>query len=137
MLPTQFPNWYAPICLFQKPNNLFVGKSLLHVRSPLEKRTLLDSIWHVLLGAHQKSPMWEIYALFPRSESFQQLEIEGIKAANPGFILIFDFPLDGREELRFRNTHALIHQYISDNVKLLPDSPNPAYQIYTIKRAVQ
>ena len=88
-----------------------------------------------LLG--RKSPMWEIYALFPRSESFQQLEVERIKAANPGFILILDFPLDGREELRFRNTHALIHQYISDNFELLPDSPTPAYQIYAIKSAVQ
>ena len=85
----------------------------------------------------RKSPMWEIYALFPRSESFQQLEVERIKAANPGFILIFDFPLDGREELRFRNTHALIHQYILDNFELLPESPNPAYQIYTLKRAPQ
>jgi hypothetical protein len=85
----------------------------------------------------RKSPMWEIYALFPRSESFQQLEIQRIKAANPGFILIFDFPLDGREELRFRNTHALIHQYISNNFELLPDSPGPAYQIYTTNRAAQ
>ncbi|WP_218155132.1 hypothetical protein, partial [Nitrosospira multiformis] len=36
-----------------KSNNLLIRKSLLHVRSPLEKRTLLDSKWHVLLGAHQ------------------------------------------------------------------------------------
>jgi TRAP-type C4-dicarboxylate transport system permease small subunit len=82
----------------------------------------------------RKSPMWEIYALFSRSESFQQLEIERIKVANPGFILIFDFPLDGREELRFRNTHALIHRYILDNFEMLPDSPNLAYQIYTVKK---
>lgn len=85
----------------------------------------------------RKAPMRDIYALFPRSEDYQQLEIERIKAANPGFILIFDFPLDGREELRFRNTHALVHQYISDNFELLPDSPDPAYQIYTTKRTVR
>ena len=81
--------------------------------------------------------MHEIYALFPRSESYQQLEIERIKAANPGFILIYDFPLDGREELRFRNTHALIHQYVLDNFELLPESPSPVYQIYTIKGPAQ
>jgi hypothetical protein len=85
----------------------------------------------------RKSPMWEIYALFPRSESFQLLEIERIKAANPGFILIFNFPLDGREELRFRNTHPLIHQYILDNFEMLPDSPNPGYQIYATKRTAE
>ena len=80
--------------------------------------------------------MWEIYAIFPRSEGFQRMEIERIKAANPGFVLIFDFPLDGRDELRFRNTHPLIHQYILDNFELLPDSPNPAYQIYKPGRAL-
>ena len=78
----------------------------------------------------RKSPTWEIYALFPRNEVYQQLEIERIRAADPGFILIYDLPLDGREELRFRNTHPLIHQYILDNFELLPDSPGPAYQIY-------
>ena len=53
MLPAQFPDRNTPIRLFQKPNNLFIRKSLLHVRSPLEKRTLLDSKWPVLWGAHQ------------------------------------------------------------------------------------
>jgi hypothetical protein len=78
----------------------------------------------------RKSPMWEIYAIFPRNGGFEQLEIERIKAAAPGFILIFDYPLDGREALRFRNSHPLIHQYIQDNFELLSNSPNPAYQIY-------
>ena len=78
----------------------------------------------------RKSPMWEIYALFPRNAVFQQREIERIRAAEPGFILIYDLPLDGREELRFRNTHPLIHQYIVNNFELLPGSPEPAYQIY-------
>ena len=86
-----------------------------------------------LLG--KKSPMWEIYALFPRNEGFQQLEIERIEAANPGFILIYDLPLDAREELRFRNTHPLIHQYIVDNFERLSDSPSSVYQIYTAKKA--
>jgi hypothetical protein len=31
---------------------LLIRKSLLHVRSPLEKRTLLDFSWHFLSGAH-------------------------------------------------------------------------------------
>ncbi len=96
--------------------------------------------WQCRPGAYpllgRKSPMWEIYAIFPRSEGFQQMEIERIKAANPGFVLIFDFPLDGREALRFRNTHPLIHQYILDNFELLLDSPNPAYQIYKAGRAI-
>lgn len=82
----------------------------------------------------RKSPMWEIYALFPRPQAFEQAEIERIKTAKPGFVLVFDLPLDGRDELRFRNTHPLTNQYIMDNFELLPNSPNPAYQIYKAKK---
>jgi hypothetical protein len=81
----------------------------------------------------RKSPMWEIYALFPRSQSFEHAEIERIKAADPGFILVYDFPLDGRDDLRFKNTHPLIHQYILDHFEKIPASPNPNYQIYRAK----
>lgn len=78
----------------------------------------------------RKSPTWEIYALFPRTQAFEQAEIERIKTARPGFVLVFDLPLDGRDELRFQNTHPLTHQYIMDHFELLPNSPNPAYQIF-------
>lgn len=82
---------------------------------------------------NRKSPMWEIYALFPRPAVFEEAEIERIKTAQPGFALIFDFPLDGRDDLRFKNTHPLIHQYIIENFDRLPESENPAYQIYRAK----
>ena len=81
----------------------------------------------------RKSPMWEIYALFRHSQAFEQAEVERIKTAKPGFAFVFDFPLDWREELRFQNTHPLIYQYIVDHFERLPDSPNPAYQIYKAK----
>ncbi|WP_411885139.1 hypothetical protein [Polaromonas sp. YR568] len=85
----------------------------------------------------RKSPMWEIYALFPRPREFERAEIERIKSARPGFVLVFDLPLDGRDELRFRNTHPLTHQYILDNFEPLPDSPNPAYRTFKAKDAAQ
>ena len=82
----------------------------------------------------RRSPMWENYALFPRSQTFEQVEIERIKLAKPGFALVFDLALDQRDELRFRNTHPLIHQYIQDHFEQLPDSPVPAYHIYKSKK---
>jgi len=83
----------------------------------------------------RKSPIWEIYALFPRSEAFQQQEIARIAVADPGFILIVDQPLDQQERLRFRNTHPLIDQYIRDQYRLLENiSENPAYRIYAGNR---
>jgi hypothetical protein len=63
----------------------------------------------------RKSPMWEIYALFPAGKEFQQREIERLKAARPGFVLILDVALDGRDDLRFRHTHPLIEQFVRDN----------------------
>ena len=81
--------------------------------------------------------MWELYALFPRTPVFERAEISRIKEANPGFALVFDMPLDGRDELRFRNTHPLIHQYILDNFEPLSKLSNPAYQIYKKKGGAQ
>jgi hypothetical protein len=78
----------------------------------------------------RRSPMWEIYALFPQSRESEQAEIERIKIAKPVFALIFDLALDGRDELRFKNTHPLTHQFILDHFERLPDTSNPAYQIY-------
>lgn len=78
----------------------------------------------------RKSPMWEIYALVPRSDPFEKKEIEHIRESKPGFAFVFDLPLDGRDELRFKNTHPLIHQYILNNFESVPNPHNPAYQIY-------
>lgn len=85
----------------------------------------------------RRSPMWEIYALFPRAEAFEKKEIERIKASKPGFVFVFDLPLDGRNELRFKNTHPLTHQYILDNFERIPASQNTMYQIYKAKDADQ
>jgi hypothetical protein len=80
----------------------------------------------------RKSPMWEIYALFPQGEAFQRREIERIKAARPGFVLILDAALDGRDDLRFRNTHPLIEQFVRDNFNPVTTGnwPPPAFQFY-------
>lgn len=77
----------------------------------------------------RQSPMWEVYALTSRSDSFEKKEIERIKESSPAFVIILDIPLDGREELRFKNTHPLTYQYILDNFEVVPYSSNPAYQI--------
>lgn len=84
----------------------------------------------------RKSPMWDIYALFPRSPAFEQAEIQRIEAANPGFALVLDLPLDGHDELRFSNTHPLINQYIVDHFERLPDSYGAAYHIYRKKEGM-
>ncbi|MEC3888281.1 hypothetical protein [Xanthomonas campestris] len=78
---------------------------------------------------NRRSPLWEIYATTGRDEAFQKTEISRLQAAQPGFVLIYDFPLDNREELRYSNTHALMDRYVRENYFELP-SPNPSYRIY-------
>ena len=78
----------------------------------------------------RKSPMWEIYALFPRTKEFEKKEIERIKIAKPDFALIIDIPLDGRNELRFKNTHPLTYQYVLNNFHPISISKNSLYQVY-------
>jgi len=78
-----------------------------------------------------KSPTMESYTAWNRPANFQQQELERLKAANPGFLLIMDIPLDGRDDLRYRNTHALLDQYIKDNYREVRGyTDNPTYHIY-------
>jgi hypothetical protein len=75
----------------------------------------------------RKSPVWEIFALFPASDEFQRQEIERIKAAQPGFVVVQDARLDGRDDLRFLNTHPLIEQFIRDNFDPISIRNQPVY----------
>ena len=85
----------------------------------------------------RKSPTHEIYSPSPRSEAFQQTEIERIKSANPGFAIIYDKPHFGVEDLRYSKTHPLIYQYIRNHFELLSSrlyTEDPAYKLYKSKR---
>lgn len=82
----------------------------------------------------RKAPVWEVYPLFPRPAGFEQAEIRRIEAVKPAFVVIFDYALDGSDELRFRNTHPLIQSYIDEHFERLPDSPNPAYLVYRARK---
>ena len=78
----------------------------------------------------RRSPTWEIYALLPRSPAFQRGEIERLKTARPSLALLSDLPTDGRNELRFSSTHALIFQYIQEHFERTPESTFPGYETY-------
>jgi len=120
--------------------NLIALSKLAKQFAPGDRTFIAAPFWpgaYAALG--RKSPMWEIYVLFPyRSTTFQQAEIERIKAANPAFVLIHDFALDGREDLRFRNSRPLIFQYIRDNFEQLNEYlGNPAFHLYISKQPGQ
>lgn len=81
----------------------------------------------------RKAPLWEIYSIVPRRVAFERKEVARLAAAAPAFAMIIDFPLDGRDELRYRNTHPLLNQYVADNFHRVEYANDPAYLIYRAK----
>jgi len=79
----------------------------------------------------RRAPIWEIYALIPRSDAFQRAEIARLDRAQPGFAVVLDHALDGHEQRRFRVTHPLIDRYVHENFEPLPGiGANALYRVY-------
>jgi hypothetical protein len=114
-------------------NSLAILKHAVELYAPDGRSFLATPMWP---GAYavfkRRSPSWETYALFPRNSEFERREIERIKLAKPGLVVIMDIPLDKRDERRFRNTHPLIEQFVRDNFDpvTIGDWPPQVYQFY-------
>jgi hypothetical protein len=94
--------------------------------APNGRASLAAPSWLAAYAAFErKSPMWAIYALWPKRIEFQEKEIQRIRDADPRFAVVMDLPLDGREELCFRNVWPLIDQYISNNFDLAANLTAP------------
>ena len=63
----------------------------------------------------RESPLWNIYFLLPETEQRQKEMIEELKQKNTNWVLLHNMPMDGREELRFSNTHSLLWKYFTEN----------------------
>jgi hypothetical protein len=84
---------------------------------------------YALLGS--RSPTWEIYSFWPKSDGFQRNEIARLEMARPAFVVIVNARLDSRDDLRYQFTHPLIEQYVRTNFAPVKGaSTNPTLQIY-------
>lgn len=119
-------------------NDVHLLRQLVTQYAPGKTAFVATPLWP---GAYalfnRRSPTWEIYALFPRPTAFQETEIKTIKKAQPGFVLILDVPLDGRDDLRFKNTHAVTYKYILKNFKLSDKRSDENLQVYLPQEAQQ
>lgn len=119
--------------------NLDLLHKLVNTFAPDGRSFVVTPLWP---GAYavfdRKAPIWEIYAISPyRSANFQRKEIARIEKANPGFVLVIDMALDGRQDLRYRNTHPIMNRFFKRHYQRLDKfSPNPSYHIYVNPRAV-
>jgi len=66
---------------------------------------------------NKKSPVWETYFLFKSTDEHQRRMIAQMRNSKLKLLIVGDIALDGRDELRFRNTHALVWKYIVENFR--------------------
>ena len=59
----------------------------------------------------RESPLWDIYLLFPENKARQKEMIEELKVKEVNWVILCDVALDGRDDLRFCNTHKLLWQH--------------------------
>jgi len=91
-------------------------KDLIDTLATDGKSFLVVPYWPGIYAVfNKKSPTWEIFPLWPRSSDFEKVEIQRIKSTNLGFILVWNYALDGRPERQFKYTHPLTYKYITEN----------------------
>ena len=65
----------------------------------------------------RKSPLWDIYFLFEETQDRQNQMISELKEKKVNWVILGDIALDGRDDLRFKNTHHLLWQHFMNNFK--------------------
>ncbi|MBW7475547.1 hypothetical protein K0T92_12370 [Paenibacillus oenotherae] len=81
-----------------------------------------------------KSPLRDIYLLFPETEERQREQIEELNQKNAALVILGDNALDGRDELRFRNTHPILWEYLNNDYEAIAVEALPPN--YTVLRRV-
>lgn len=65
------------------------------------------------------SPLKQIYFIRPASPPEEEAELLVLRKKDVRWVLLRDYKLDGRDELRFRNTNPLIFKYFTENFEQL------------------
>ena len=87
---------------------------------------LIAPNWPTLYPILQKkSPLWDIYFLFPEMEDRQKEMIEELRHKNVNWVIIGDVPLDGRDDLRFKNTHPILWQHFLEDFEIIKSNGLP------------
>jgi hypothetical protein len=94
-----------------KGNNVFIAPSWPGLYPILDK----------------KSPTKDTYFLFLEKPEKQQEIIDQIEKSNTNWAIVRpDDPIDGRDELRFRNAYSLVWEYLTKNFEVLNNDRLPA-----------
>lgn len=78
----------------------------------------------------RKSPVKYVFSILPRKNSFQHQELNRIKDAHLGFVLIIDIPPDNRRDLLYDKTNPVIYKYIITNFEKVDSFELERFQLY-------
>ena len=81
------------------------------------------------------SPTWQIYFVFPATAEEDQALVREIDGAGVKWVMMQDYSLDEREDLRFRNTNPQVFDYLRHNFKPVPMETLPRDMILLQRRA--
>lgn len=93
---------------------------------------LFPSFYSIL---NKKSPIWELFLTLPPVDDRQQKIIKRLEEKRVKTTLIIDHALDGRDELRFCNSHPLIWEYVVKEHERLSTGALPEnYKVFVKRR---
>lgn len=79
---------------------------------------------YVLLG--RKSPVWDIFPLWPATPEMQREMIEELDRTHPKYAIVNNSPLDGDEAWRFSNTHPAVWNLLHREFQIVEDNTFPS-----------
>ena len=88
-----------------------------------------------ILGKH--SPIRQIYLLWPATEERQREIIRALEAQSVNWVLLMEKAPDGRSDLRFVNTHPIVHQYVMSEFEPVPSRGLPYFNHVLFRRRAQ
>lgn len=71
------------------------------------------------------SPTKQIYFIYPATPEEDRALVAEMEKAGVRWVMMHDYPLDDREDLRFRNTHPLMFEYLRRNFRPVPRETLP------------
>jgi hypothetical protein len=78
---------------------------------------------YVVLG--RKSPVWDIYPLWPASSEMLHQMIEELERTRPKYAIVSNLPLDGDDAWRFSKTHPEVWNLLQENFQIVEDKTFP------------
>lgn len=82
-------------------------------------------------GLQTRSPLWELYFLYPRSDEFQAREIEAMQKNKVSLILLNrKAAIDGRADLRIEHTNPKLVAYIVSHYQRSDEALPEGFEIF-------